>query len=103
MVVGFLIAFLFFKSKKTISIDEANKLNEQINSLKVEAGKFSERIKFLEDDKLSLQSDLKIEREKYEKLNSENSSLKSDYSNLQTKSQNKKKKLKSSGKIYKRV
>ena len=34
LVVGFVIAFLFFKSKKTISIEEANKLNEQINSLK---------------------------------------------------------------------
>jgi len=85
LVVGFVIAFLFFKSKKTISIDEANKLNEQINLLKIEAGKFSERIRLLEGDKLALQSDLKSEREKSEKLNSESSSLKSDYSNLQTK------------------
>ena len=85
LAIGVVIAFLFFKSKKTIPIEEANKLNEQINSLKVEAGKFSERIKLLDDDKLSLQSDLKSEREKSEKLNSENSSLKSDYTNLQTK------------------
>jgi len=85
LTVGFVIAYYFLKSKKTISIDEANKLNEQINSLKVEAGSFSKHIKLLEDDKLSLQSDLKIEREKSEKLNSENSSLKSDYTNLQTK------------------
>jgi len=85
LVVGFVIVFLFFKSKKTISIDEANKLNEQINSLKVESGKFTERIKLLEDDKLLLQAELKSEREKSEKLNSENSSLKSDYANLQTK------------------
>ena len=84
-VIGFIIAFLFLKSKKTISIDEANKLNEQIISLKVEAGKSTEKIKLLEDDKLSLLSDLKNEREKSEKLTSENSSLKSDYTNLQSK------------------
>jgi DNA recombination protein RmuC len=85
LVVGFVIAYLFFKSKKTISLEEANKLNEQINSLKVEAGKYSERIKLFETDKLAFQSELKSERDKSEKLNVENSSLKSDYSNLQTK------------------
>jgi len=85
LIIGFVIAFLFFNSKKTITIEEANKLNEQINFLKVDAGKFSERIKLFENDKLSLQSDLKSERDKSEKLNSENSSLKSDYANLQTK------------------
>ena len=77
--------FLFLKSKKAVSIDEANKLNEQINSLKVDAGKLAERIKLFEEDKLSLESELKNEREKSEKLNSENSSLKSDYTNLQDK------------------
>ncbi len=85
LVVGFVIAFLFFKSKKTIPLDEANKLNELINSLKVEAGKFSERIKLLEDDKILLQSELKSERIKSEQFNAENSSLKSDYANLQIK------------------
>ena len=85
LAVGFVIAYFFFKSKKTISIDEANKLNEQINTLKVDAGKLAERIKLFEEDKLSLHSDLKSERDKSEKLNSENSSLKSDYTNLQTK------------------
>ena len=85
LIVGFVIAFFFLKSKKTIPAEEANQLNEQINSLKIEAGKFSERNKLLEADKSSLQSDLKSEREKSEKLTSENSSLKSDYLNLQTK------------------
>lgn len=85
LVIGFVIAFLFFKTKKTIPIEEANKLNSEINLLKVEAGKSTERIKLIEADKLSLQSDLKSEREKSEKLNSENSSLKSDFTNLQTK------------------
>jgi len=85
LVIGFIIAFFFLKSKKTIPIEEVNRLNEEINSLKVEAGKFSERIKLLEGDKTSLQSDLKNEREKSEKLTSENSSLRSDYANLQTK------------------
>jgi DNA recombination protein RmuC len=85
LLVGFVTAFLFFKSKKIIPIDEANKLNDQINSLKVDAGKLAERIKLFEEDKANLQIDLKNEREKSEKLTSENSSLKSDYANLQTK------------------
>jgi DNA recombination protein RmuC len=85
LAVGIALAFLYLKSRKTISLEEANQLNEQINSQKVEAAKFTERIKLLEDDKAVLNSDLKNEREKSEKLNAENSSLKSDYSNLQTK------------------
>jgi DNA recombination protein RmuC len=85
LVVGFIIAYLFLKSKKTIPIEEVNRLNEEFNSLKVEAGKFSERIKLLDSDKASLLSEIKGEREKSEKLTSENSSLKSDYSNLQQK------------------
>ncbi len=85
LVVGFVIAYFFFKSKKTIPIEEANKLNEQINLLKVDSGKLAERTKLFEEEKLSLQSELKSEREKSEKLTSENSSLKSDYTNLQEK------------------
>lgn len=83
LIIGFLLAFFFVKSKKTISLEEANKLNEEINSLKIESGKLTERIKLLEDDKQSLKSELESERSKSEKLNAENSSLKSDYSNLQ--------------------
>ena len=85
LVVGLVIAFLFFKSKKTIPIEQANNLSEQINTFKVEVGTLAERIRSLEGDKLSLNSDLKSEREKSEKLNAENSSIKSDYANLQTK------------------
>lgn len=85
LAVGFVIAFLFLKSKKTIPIEEVNRLNEEINSLKVEAGKFTERIKLLDSDKASLLSEIKGEREKSEKLTSENSSIKSDYLNLQQK------------------
>ncbi|MFO7526443.1 MAG: DNA recombination protein RmuC [Ignavibacteriaceae bacterium] len=73
------------KSKKTVPIEEVNKLNDQINSLRVDAGKLSERINLLDKDKSSLQTDLKSERDKSERLMSENSSLKSDYANLQTK------------------
>ncbi|WP_337873026.1 DNA recombination protein RmuC [Ignavibacterium sp.] len=83
LIIGFLLAFFFVKSKKTISLEEANKLNEEINSLKIESGKLTERIKLLEDDKQSLKSELESERSKSEKLNAENSSLKSDYTNLQ--------------------
>ena len=64
LVVGFVIAYFFLKSKKTVSIEEANKLNEQINSLKVDSGKLAERIKLFEEDKANLQIDLKNEREK---------------------------------------
>ncbi|BDQ03117.1 DNA recombination protein RmuC [Ignavibacterium sp.] len=85
LVIGFVIAFLFLRSKKTTPIEEVNRLNEEINSLRIENGKLSERIKILEEDKSNLQSELKIEREKSEKLNSDNSALKSDYSNLQEK------------------
>ncbi len=85
LIIGFTLAFLFLKSKKTIPIEEVNKLNEEINSLRVDNGKLTERIKLLEEDKQSLQSEIKQEREKTEKLTSENSSLKSDYSNLQEK------------------
>jgi DNA recombination protein RmuC len=52
---------------------------------KGEASRVEERSIILEQDKISLQSELKNEREKSEKLNSENSSLKSDYSNFQQK------------------
>jgi DNA recombination protein RmuC len=85
LLVGFVIAFLFLKSKKTIPIEEVNRINDEFNSLKIEAGRLTERIKLFEIDKTSLQSDLKNEREKSEKLTYENSSLKSDYSNLQQK------------------
>ncbi len=85
LVIGFVIAFFFLKSKKTVSVDEVNKLNDQINMLKIEAGKLTERIKLFEEEKINLQTDLKNEREKSEKLTSENSSLRSDYTNLQTK------------------
>lgn len=83
LVIGIILAYLLNKSKKTISIEEANKLNEQINSLKIENGKLCERIKILEEDKSKLQSEIKLERDKSEKLTSEKSALKSDYANLQ--------------------
>jgi DNA recombination protein RmuC len=85
LAIGFVLAFLFLKSKKTVPVEEVNRLNEQINLLRVDAGKLNERINLLESDKISLQMDLKTEREKSEKLTSENSALKSDYSNLQQK------------------
>ena len=46
---------------------------------KGESGRAEERSIILEQDKTSLQSELKSEREKSEKLNSENSSIKSDF------------------------
>ena len=61
---------------------------------KGEASKVEERSRILETDKSSLQSDLKSERGKSEKLNSENSKLKSDFENLQEKLAEQKNQLK---------
>ena len=55
------------------------------SKFKGDAGRVEERSRLLEVDKSSLQSELKTERDKSEKLTSENSSLKSDYNNLQQK------------------
>lgn len=85
LVVGFVVAYFFFKSKKTISIDEANKLNEQINSFKVEIGKLEERNSGFVKDKSNLESELQAERVKVIDLTTALSSLRSDYSNLQQK------------------
>lgn len=85
LVVGFVVAYFFFKSKKTISIDEANKLNEQINSFKVEIGKLEERNSGFVKDKSNLESELQAERVKVIDLTTALSSLKSDYANLQQK------------------
>ena len=52
---------------------------------KGDTGRVEERSRLLELDKSSLQSELKTEREKSEKLTSENSSLKSNYNNLEQK------------------
>jgi len=52
---------------------------------KGETSRVEERSRILEDDKSSLQSELKNERDKSEKLNFENSKLKSDFENLQEK------------------
>ncbi|MFO7524002.1 MAG: DNA recombination protein RmuC, partial [Ignavibacteriaceae bacterium] len=70
LAIGFVIAFLLLKSKKTVPIEEVNKLNDQINSLRLDAPKRSERINLLEMDKSSLQADLKAERDKSERLTS---------------------------------
>ena len=85
LVVGLVVAYFFFKSKKTISIDEANKLNEQINSFKVEIGKLEERNSGFVKDKSNLESELQAERVKVIDLTTALSSLKSDYANLQQK------------------
>lgn len=85
LLFGSSLAFFFLKSKKTLSAEEANKLNEEINTVKIESGKLTERTKLLEADKQSLHSELKLEREKSEKLTSENSALRTDYQNLQEK------------------
>lgn len=85
LIVGFVIAFLFQKSKKTIPLEEANSQIELINSLKVEAGKMTERTKLLEEEKISLQTEVKNERTKSEELNSAYSSLKTENINLQQK------------------
>lgn len=55
------------------------------SKFKGNTGRIEERSRLLDLDKSSLQSELKTEREKSEKLTSENSSLKSNYNNLEQK------------------
>ncbi len=77
------IAKYKFKLSQGISPSEVKELENQIDSLKIENGKLSERNQNIHDifDKTS--EELKSERQKVLELNSSLSSIKSDYSNLQ--------------------
>ncbi len=89
IVIGGIIAWLTFKVKaganKGISQEEAVSLNDQINNLNKEKSAALAKAELLQDNLKSVNQQLTEEREKYLKLNSDYSSLKSDFNNLQEK------------------
>ena len=93
LITGILIgaggAWLLYKSKlqglKGISPDELEDLKNQINKLSIEKSRLDERNKYTDENLKYVTTDLSSEREKNTALNSELSSLKSNYNNLQTK------------------
>jgi DNA recombination protein RmuC len=93
LITGILIgvggAWLLFKSKlqslKEFSPDEMEDLKNQISNLSIEKSRIDERNKYIDENFKQVTADLSSEREKNTALNSELSSLKSNYNNLQTK------------------
>ncbi|MGA7723033.1 MAG: DNA recombination protein RmuC [Ignavibacteriaceae bacterium] len=93
LITGILIgaggAWLLYKSKlqglKGVSPDELEDLKNQINKLSIEKSRLDERNKYTDENLKYVTTDLSSEREKNTALNSELSSLKSNYNNLQTK------------------
>jgi DNA recombination protein RmuC len=89
ILIGGILAWLLFKVKagtnKGISQSDAAALNEQINNLNKEKSAALERVAIQKENLDSLNQQLKEERNKYQSLISENSSLKSDLKNLEDK------------------
>ncbi len=89
LIIGAIGAWLIskykFKSTQGISTEEVKSLEDQIDNLKIENGKFSERNQNLQETLTQTTEELKSERQKVIELNSSLSSLKSDYNNLQEK------------------
>jgi DNA recombination protein RmuC len=89
IIVGGIITWLILKVKananKGISSEEANALNEQLSSLKVEKSAALERVSILQENLKTITQDMALEREKVIQLNSSNSFLKSNLDNLQDK------------------
>ena len=87
ILIGGVISWLILKSKlqslKGTSPEELEQLKGQISSLSIEKSRVDERNKFTEENLKQVSTDLSSEREKNTVLNSELSSLKSNYSNLQ--------------------
>jgi len=87
IVIGFVSAWFIatYRSKSTtgISRSEAKNLENQIDNLKIENGKLSERNKNLDESLNKTSTELTSERQKVLDLNSSLSSIKSDYNNLQ--------------------
>ncbi len=89
LVIGIAATWLVlkykFQSSKGISIEEANELREEINSLKIEKSRYEERTRNIEAGYQESVENLKTERTKVVELNAALASLKSNYSNLQEK------------------
>lgn len=80
---SWLIAKYKFKSTQGFSPSEVKELENQIDSLKIENGKLTERHQNIQETFNKTSEELKTERQKVIELNSSLSSIKSDYSNLQ--------------------
>jgi DNA recombination protein RmuC len=89
ILIGGIIGWLAFKVKtgadKGISQDAAAVLNLQINDLNKEKSAALAKVELLQENLNSVNLQLKEERNKFLTLNSDYSSLKSDFSNLQEK------------------
>jgi DNA recombination protein RmuC len=88
ILIGTVIAWLILKSKlqslKGTSPEELEKLKVKISDLSIEKSRVDERNKLTEENLKQVSADLSSERAKNTLLNSELSSLKSNYNNLQT-------------------
>ncbi len=88
LVVGFLIAWFYFKSRSQsagITKLEADELKIKIDSLSIEKGKVEERYNSLDENYKSTTNELNKEREKVIEQTKELSTLTADYKNLQEK------------------
>ena len=89
ILIGGIIAWLILKVKaggnKGLSRQEADILNEQVNNLRIEKSAAQERINILQENLKTATQDLTQEREKTLELNSSNSRLQSNFTNLQEK------------------
>ena len=87
LVVGFLIGWLFLKSKSTsgISAEEAEQLITQISQLQSEKARVEERENGLKESVLKSNEELENEREKVLNLSKELSTAQSDLKNLNEK------------------
>ncbi|MGD1007271.1 MAG: DNA recombination protein RmuC [Ignavibacteriaceae bacterium] len=88
ILIGTVIAWLILKSKlqslKGTSPEELEQLKGQIGNLNIEKSRIEERNKYTDENLRQVSADLSSERAKNSALNSELSSLKSNYNNLQT-------------------
>ncbi len=87
--IGAAAVWLVLKSKiesaRGVPPEDLEELKNQVNSLALEKGKADERNKIWEEGQKQAASELSSERTKVLQLSAENSSLKAEYNNLQTK------------------
>ncbi len=88
LIIGFVIAWLYSKSKNQnagITKSEADELKNKIDSLSIEKGKVEERYNSLEENYQTTSNELNKEREKIIEQTKELSTITADYKNLQEK------------------
>lgn len=85
VIITIILSIFLFQNLKSKPTDIIDKLNEELNYLQIENGKLNERIKILEQDKQNLLTEINSERQRIEKFQSENASLKTENSFIQEK------------------